>query len=67
MTRLEYWFFKRILDNEVLQGFNHANNIKALYAMIRKACEDEFTEDNAPTLDVFLRELFEETQVTKAT
>lgn len=31
--------------------------------MIRKAAENEFTEDNAPTMDAFLKECFEKTLV----
>ena len=64
MTTFEIWFVKRTIAKEVIQGYDHARNIEALYALIREVCEEEFTEDNAPTMDVFLRERFEATQYT---
>jgi len=64
MNKIEKWFFKRVIARDVIQGYSHAKNIEALYLMVREACESEFTEDNAPTMDVFLRERFEATQYT---
>lgn len=63
MNRLERWFLQRVLRNEVTHGYDHDKRISALYGMIRAAAEDEFTEDNAPTLSDFLSEQFEKTQV----
>jgi len=62
MNTIEKWIVRNTIAKEVVQGWDHARNIQALYALIREACEAEFTEDNAPTMDVFLRELFEKTQ-----
>lgn len=64
MNTLENWFVKRTMAKEVIQGWDHARKIEALYALIREVCEEEFTEDNAPTMDAFLRERFEATQYT---
>lgn len=62
MNTFENWLVKRVIAKEVIQGYDHARNIEALYILIREACEKEFTEDNAPTMDAFLRERFEATQ-----
>ena len=62
MTKFERWYLKRIIAREVIQGPDHAENIKNLYSMIRNACDKEFYEDNDPTLDFFLLELFDATQ-----
>lgn len=53
---------KEYVAKQVRQGPFHARNIIKMYQVIRDACEEEFTEDNAPTLDGFLLELFELTQ-----
>lgn len=62
MTRFETWLLKRLLKREVRQSSYHTKNIQNLYTLIRKAVTDEFTEDNIPTTDNFLREIFERTQ-----
>lgn len=62
MNRLEHWFLKRILREEVRQNYDHYQKHVALYQMIRDAHREEFTEDNAVTADDFLRECFEQTQ-----
>lgn len=54
MTKLELWFMKRIIRRQVLQG-NHRRRIFNMYAIIIDAARDEFTEDNKPTLDEFLK------------
>ena len=59
MTKLEEWFFKRIVKREVRQGFHHDARIIDLYRTIRDACETEFSEDNAVTLNSNLTEWFE--------
>lgn len=64
MNTLENWLVKRTMAKEVVQGWDHARKIEALYALVREVCEEEFTEDNAPTMDAFLRERFEATQYT---
>lgn len=58
MTRFEKWFLRRVFKREVLQGGDHPARISNLYAMIRQAARDEFTEDNDITLDTFLLERF---------
>ena len=62
MTKFEKWFVRRVIRKEVRQGPDHAYNIAMLYKMVRNACNEEFTEDNALTMDYFLREQFERTQ-----
>ena len=62
MTKFEKWFIKRVIRKEVKQSAVHALNIRSLYSMIREACNSEFTEDNDPTLNSFLKEQFERTQ-----
>jgi hypothetical protein len=62
MNRVELWWIKLIIAKEVAQGFDHAKKIESLYGLIREACEHEFVEDSAPSLDAFLRERFEATQ-----
>ena len=61
MTKLERWVMNRVIAREVIQGFNHDKRIENLYQMIRDACIKEFYEDNAMTMDKFLRERFEAT------
>lgn len=62
INAIEQWLLRHILAKQVLQGFDHDANIRALYLMIRDACDAEFTEDNQFTRDAHLRELFESTQ-----
>jgi len=62
MNRFERWFMRRVIVHEVRQGFDHDKRIIALYQMVRDACEQEFYEDNMPTLNSFLAESFEKTQ-----
>lgn len=66
LGRIESWVFKRILRKQVTQGYDHDKRISNIYAMVREACEQEFYEDNAPTLDANLREWFERAQKTPA-
>ena len=44
----------------VKQGSLHRPRIIAYYRIMREAAESEFTEDNKPTLDAFLRECHSE-------
>lgn len=44
----------------VIQGPAHRANIIAYYRIMREAAEQEFSEDNKPTLDAFLRECHDE-------
>ena len=62
MNAFERWFILRVLRKEVRQGPYHTVRIRDFYRMVRNAATLEFTEDNAPTMDAFLRKVFEETQ-----
>ncbi|MNR71254.1 hypothetical protein D3C71_18690 [compost metagenome] len=62
MNFIERWFLKRLLRKLVRQDFFHRQRITGVYQMVRDAYEAEFTEDNAITADVNLREWFENTQ-----
>lgn len=62
LTRFENWFMRRLLKRMVRQDFDHDLKIRSLYAMIREAAREEFTEDNELTTDDVLREQFEATQ-----
>ncbi len=59
MTSFERWFLNRVFRKQVRQGYDHPQNITELYTMIRVNAEQEFTEDNIPTLNHSLREWFE--------
>ena len=59
MTKFQKWVFTAIVRRQVTQG-NHKAQILEMYMLIREACEREFFEDNTPTLDSFLKELFDE-------
>lgn len=63
MTRLEQWWLQQLLRRELRQGYSHLQNATALYALIREAWRDEFTEENEPTSSAALEECFEKTQV----
>jgi len=62
MTTFERWFIRRVFARDFVQGHDHARNIERVYGLVREVCEDEFTEDNAPTIDAFLSEQFKKTQ-----
>ncbi len=49
----------------VKQGSLHRLRIVAYYRIMREAAESEFTEDNKPTLDAFLRECHSEATTFK--
>ena len=58
MTKFEQWFLRRVIRKEVRRGYDHDLRITQLYTAIREAAEQEFTEDNVPTLNDFLTEQF---------
>lgn len=62
MSKLKYWILKKIIRSEIIQGECHDKKITGLYQMIRDAAEEEFTEDNIPTMNSFLQECFDKTQ-----
>ncbi len=49
---------KYICKRIVVQGFNHKAYITEYYQIMQAAAENEFTEDNKPTLDGFLDDCF---------
>jgi len=53
---------KKIFEQAVRQGPEHYENIGCIFKLLREAAENEFREDNAPTLDGFMLELFEKSQ-----
>jgi len=59
MTKLEKWCLRVIFRRQVTQGFDHGRRITDLYAMIRQAAHEEFTDDNPATLNQYLTELFQ--------
>lgn len=65
MTRIELWIFKRILKSEIKQGYFHREKIINLYALIREAADNEFTEDTESELDDYCLNLFNRSQKTK--
>ena len=60
MNSLERWFLKRLCWKLVKQGYSHKKLITEYYRYIREAAEEEFTEDNKPTLDHFMTECHED-------
>jgi len=55
MNWFEKWMLKRILRKTVVQG-GHKERINNIYSMIISAAQEQFTEDNNPTLRSFLEE-----------
>lgn len=62
MNRFERWFLKRLLKKLMRNKPWHDLHVRDVYSMVRRAAVEEFTEDNAPTTDDFLRREFERTQ-----
>ena len=60
MKRLTKFILCRICKKLVIQGPWHKSNIIEYYKIMRDAAENEFTEDNKPTLDSFLTECHQE-------
>jgi hypothetical protein len=51
----------------VVQGEGHSANVAEVYKLLKEACEDEFIEDNEPTLRAFLTEQFNKAWPTQET
>lgn len=62
MSKLEKWLFSKIIRRNLIDGVNHAYYIASFYRLIRETVRDEYPEDNDPTLNVLLRQIFETTQ-----
>ena len=54
------WLLKKICKQIVKQSNAHRSNIVQYFRIMSEATEKEFTEDNKPTHDAFLRECLEE-------
>ena len=63
MTKFERWYLRRVFCREVRQGYFHDLKIEGLYRLVREPCDQEFIEENRATMDVYLRERFEITQL----
>ena len=61
MSTIEIWLLEGLLKKIVRQGYQE-NKIRTLFAMLRLAVDEEYTEDNLVTRNVFLRELFDSTE-----
>ena len=59
MSKFEYWILRKIFKRQVRQDADHIKKIIQLYVMMRKAIDEEFTEDNIPTLNDFTTRCFE--------
>ncbi len=59
MTKLQVWLLKKIVKQVVIQGY-HKRRIIEFYGILVDAARNEFTEDNKPTLDCFLKECHQE-------
>jgi len=62
MGTLQIWLLRRIFKRAFIQGPQHRDNLIHVYKLIRKAIDNEFTEDNSPSLDNFCLEAFNESQ-----
>ncbi len=60
MNSLYRYLLKYICKKLVVQGFDHKQNIIEYYRIMQEAAENEFTEDNKPTLDGFLTDCHKE-------
>ena len=59
MNKVTRAVLKHLCKQLVKQGPEHKNNITEYFAIMRQAAQTEFTEDNKPTLDAFLKECYE--------
>ena len=59
MNKVTRAVLKSICKHLVKQGSEHKNNITEYFDIMRQAAQTEFTEDNKPTLDAFLKECYE--------
>lgn len=61
LKSVEMWFLMRIFRREARQGRGNGqfHNPTRFYVLIHEAWAEVYREDNAPTVDVYLRECFE--------
>jgi DNA-binding transcriptional regulator GbsR (MarR family) len=62
LTGLRKSLFKYLVKTTIKQGHAHFRATQEMYQIIRDAWEAEFTEDNIPTTNIVLAELFNLTQ-----
>ena len=58
MNRFERWLFRRLVRKSVRVGADHSNRIIDMYYTIRCEAHKEFTEENVPSMNFYLTELF---------
>lgn len=58
MNRIKRWLLKRLIAEQVIQGWDHDERIEGLFCLIQEAALNEFTEDNLPTINSYLRDRF---------
>ncbi len=58
MNKFHKWLLKRIAKDVVVQG-NHVKRVEEFNKILIDAAREQFTEDNKPTVDMFLRTCFE--------
>lgn len=61
MTRFQVAVLSWIFDKIFRQSRYHKDNLTRVYLLIREHLDEEFTEDNEPTLDSFSLECFHKT------
>ncbi len=54
---------QHICKHLVKQGYTTNKDITEYYRIIRMAAQEEFTEDNKPTLDAYLLECFQDSLI----
>ena len=62
LTLLHKILFRYLVKTAVTQGYSHITNTQEMYQIIRDAWEAEFTEDNIPTINIQLADIFKLTQ-----
>lgn len=54
--KIKWFILAQIIKSLIRQGPNQINNIVTYYSLLRKRFEEYYTEDNKPTVDLFLVE-----------
>ena len=62
LTWFECKMLRRICKRAVIQGYDHKDNIVEIYRILHQAAEEEFVEDNIPTLTEFMDECYQESK-----
>lgn len=56
MNILERWLLKKIIGAHVWQ-IDHRNRLVNVHRLIREVVEDQYPEDNRPTINAYLNEV----------